>query len=109
MDAAAEIGRNIPRVSTRMSLSVENEQADAERNCRTRLARLNSQPRTGTQGNIHFPSSADYEQYWQPYPVDAHSVICDDHTTYYTCRNAAHLTFGTTIRYIYIYIDLCYI
>ena len=47
MDATAEIGR-IPCVSTRFSLSVENEQADAGRDGRTRLARPNSQARTGT-------------------------------------------------------------
>ena len=28
------------------------------------------------QGNIHFPSSADHEQGWQPYPVDSYSAIC---------------------------------
>ena len=38
----------IPRVSTRFSLSVEKEQADAGRDGRTRLARPNSQARTGT-------------------------------------------------------------
>ena len=27
------------------------------------------------QGNIHFPCSADYEQDWQPYPVDPYSAI----------------------------------
>ena len=32
------------------------------------------------QGNVHFPCSADYEQDWQPYPVDPYSAICDDHT-----------------------------
>ena len=32
------------------------------------------------QGNIHFPCSADHEQYWQPYPVDPYPAICDDHT-----------------------------
>ena len=37
MDAAAEVGRN--PVSTRFSLSMEKEQADAGRDCRTRLAR----------------------------------------------------------------------
>ena len=26
------------------------------------------------QGNIHFPSSADHEQDWQPYPVDPYSA-----------------------------------
>ena len=29
------------------------------------------------QGNIHFPSSADQEQDWQPYPVGPYSAICD--------------------------------
>ena len=36
------------------------------------------------QGNIHFPCSADYEQDWQPYPVDPYSAICDDHTYIHT-------------------------
>ena len=32
------------------------------------------------QGNMIFPSSADHEQNWQPYPVDPYSaIICDDH------------------------------
>ena len=35
------------------------------------------------QGNIHFPCSADYEQGWQPYPVDPYSTICDDNTLEY--------------------------
>ena len=36
------------------------------------------------QGNIHFPCSADHEQDWQPYPVDPHSAIYDDHTYIHT-------------------------
>ena len=36
------------------------------------------------QGNIHFPCSADYEQDWQPYPVDPYSAICDDDTYIHT-------------------------
>ena len=28
---------------------------------------------------------ADHEQDWQPYPVDPHSAICDDHTYIHTC------------------------
>ena len=32
------------------------------------------------QGNIHFPSSADHRQDWQPYPVGSYSVISDHHT-----------------------------
>ena len=34
------------------------------------------------QGNIHFPCSADYEQDWQPHPVDPYSALCDDHTSH---------------------------
>ena len=30
------------------------------------------------------PSSTDYEQDWQPYPVDPYSAICDDHTYIHT-------------------------
>ena len=47
MNAAAEIGR-ILRVSTIISLSIENEQTDAGRDGQTCLARPNSQARTGT-------------------------------------------------------------
>ena len=42
-------------VGTRFSLSVENEQADAGRDGRTRLARPNSQARTGTGKYSFFP------------------------------------------------------
>ena len=49
MDAAAEIGRNPASKHHRFSLmSVENEQADAGRDGRTRLERSNSQARTAT-------------------------------------------------------------
>ena len=44
----------IPRVSTKFSLSVENEQAVAGRDDRTRLARPNSRARTGT-GKYYVP------------------------------------------------------
>ena len=40
----------------------------------TRLARPNSRARTGT-GGYSFLCSADYEQDWQPYPVDQYSAI----------------------------------
>ena len=42
-----------------------------------------SQARTGT-GEYYFPCSADPEQDWQPYAVDPHSAICDDHTYIHT-------------------------
>ena len=48
MDAARKSG-GIPRVSTRFSLSMENEQADAGRDtAEPYLARPNSQARRGT-------------------------------------------------------------
>ena len=49
------------------------------RECRTRLARPNSQARTRT-GKYQFSLLADHEQDWQPYPVDPSLAICDDHT-----------------------------
>ena len=52
-------------------------QADAGRDCRTRLARPNSQARTGT---VYFSCSADHEKNWQPYPVDPYSCYLCDHT-----------------------------
>ena len=46
MDAAAEIGRN---PVSKHQIQPGDEQADAGRDCRTRLARPNSQARTGTE------------------------------------------------------------
>ena len=37
------------------------------------------------QRNIHFPCSADYEQDWQPYPVDPYSAIVHVMTIYTYC------------------------
>ena len=53
MDAAAKIGNN--HVRTRYSPSMENEQADAERDARTGHARPNSQAQTGTWKRTFFP------------------------------------------------------
>ena len=47
MDAAAEIG-NDPVSKHQIQSEYRGEQADAGRDCRTRLARSNSQVRTGT-------------------------------------------------------------
>ena len=30
--------------------------------------------------NVHFLCSADHEQDWELYSVDAYSAVCDDHT-----------------------------
>ena len=78
MDAAAELGRN-PVGKHQIQSEYGDEQADAGRDGCTRLARPNSQARTGT-GGYYFPYSADHEQDWQPYPFDPYSAICDDHT-----------------------------
>ena len=47
MDAAAEIGRN-PVSKHQIQPEYRDEQADAGRNCRNRLARPDSQARKGT-------------------------------------------------------------
>ena len=62
-------------VSTRFSLSMENEQADAGRDDRTCLARPYYLARTGTQGKTQFPCSADHEKGWQPCPVDTYTLL----------------------------------
>ena len=53
-------------MSTRFSLSVENEQAYAGRDDPTYLARQ--------------MFLADYEQDWQTYPVDSYSAMSADHS-----------------------------
>ena len=67
-DAAAEItGKH------QIQPEYGDEQADAGRDCQTRLARPTSQVRTRTGINSFFSCSADHEQDWQPYPVDPYS------------------------------------
>ena len=80
MGAAAEPGRN-PVSKHQIQSEYGDEQADAGRNCRTRLARPILRRERG-QGAFHFPCSADHEHDWQPYPVDPYSCyMC--HNTYY--------------------------
>ena len=79
MDAAAELGRN-PVSKHQIQPEYGDEQADAGRDRRNRLARRNSQARTRTGKYIHFPCSADHDQDWQPYPVDPYSCYKCDHT-----------------------------
>ena len=82
MDAAAELGRN-PVSKHRFSLSMEmsrlTRDGTAEPVSRDQILR-----HARGQGNVHFPCSADYEQDWQPYPVDPYSAICDDRTYIHT-------------------------
>ena len=77
MDAAAESERN-PVISTRFSLSVDNEQDDAGQDRQTYLARQTFGHEQGQKNNC--PCSADHEQDWQPYTVDRYSAMCDDYT-----------------------------
>ena len=61
----------ISRVSTRFSLSMENEQADARDGTAESVSRDQILRRVRGTGEINFPYSADHEQQdWQPYPVD---------------------------------------
>ena len=60
MDAAAEIGKN-PVSKHQIQPEYGDEQGDAGRDCRTRLARPNSQARTRT-GKYPFSCSADHVQ-----------------------------------------------
>ena len=53
MDAAAELGRNPVSKHQMIQPEYGDEQADAGRNCRTRLAEPNYQARTGT-GKYYF-------------------------------------------------------
>ena len=61
MDAAAEIGRNSAG-KHQIQPEYGDEQADAGRDGRTRLAGPNSQARKGTGNYIHFPCSADHDE-----------------------------------------------
>ena len=56
----SESGREIPRVKHQIRLSVENGQGDAGRDGRTRLARPNSQARTGTYKKAFSAISNDH-------------------------------------------------
>ena len=91
-----EIGRS-PVSKRQIQPEYGDEQADAGRDCRTRLARPNSQARTRT-GKKTFPCSAVHEQNWQPYPVD--SYLCDDHTYIHNtrCYNAGTFNMPTSYQ-----------
>ena len=55
MDAAAELGRNPGSMHEKIQAEYGDEQADAGRDCRTRLARSISQARTRTEKKNIFP------------------------------------------------------
>ena len=72
MGAATELGRNLVVSKHQIQPEYVDEQADAGRNWRTRLARPILRRERG-QEYIPFPCSADHEQDWQPNPVDRYS------------------------------------
>ena len=83
MDAAAELGRN--PASARFSLEHGDEQADARWDCRTRLARPNSQARKGTgNSSFIFPVQlGDHEQDLATLPGgDGHTYKHSNSSTY---------------------------
>ena len=82
MDAAAEIGRN-PVSKHPIQPEYGDGQADAGRDGRPRLE-TNVSGTYGERGILIFPVQIDHEQYWQPYPVDPYSAICDDNTSKHT-------------------------
>ena len=84
MDAVAESRRN-PASKHHIQPEYGDEQADAGRDYRTRLARPDIRRERG-QGKINFPCSADDEHDWQPYPIDLCSTVSNDHT--YLCRSS---------------------
>ena len=73
MDAAAELGRN-PASKHQIQPECGDEQADAGRDCRTRLARLNSQARTNADREIFiFRVQLTTCRVGKTYPVDPYS------------------------------------
>ena len=71
MGAVAELGRN-PVSNHQIQPEHGDEQADAGRDCRTRLAsETKLSGANGDREDFIFPAQrADHEQDWQPYPVD---------------------------------------
>ena len=88
VQSSFDIVRNLVGSKHQIQPEYGDKQADAGRDCRTRLARPNSQARTRTGGNIYFPCSADHVQDWQSYPVDPYSCyMCEDYD--HTCIHAS--------------------
>ena len=82
MDAAAEIGRN-PVSKHQIQPEYGDEQADAGRDCRNRLARPNSQARTGT-GKKKIPVQLTMCRIGNFAQLILSLAICDDHTHIHT-------------------------
>ena len=71
----------IPRVSTRFSVSIENEKADKRRYSQTCLAKPNSQARTGARK--FFPVQLTINRIGNLTQF-LYSAVCHDHTYMHT-------------------------
>ena len=83
MDAAAELGRN-PVSKHQIQPEYGDEQTDAGRDCRTRLARPNSQARTRTGKYSFFPVQLTTCRIGNLTRLIHTLAICDDHTYIHT-------------------------
>ena len=91
MDAAAELGRS-PESKHQIQLEYGDEQGDAGRDCRTRLARLNSQAQTGTRKKKKIPVQLTTSRIGNLTRLTLTLVICDDDD--HTCmRPDSHTCF----------------
>ena len=78
IDAAAELGRN-PVSKHQIQSEYGDEQVDSGQDCRTRLARPNSQARTRT-GKYFFPIQLTTSRIGSLTRLIHTLAMCDDHT-----------------------------
>ena len=79
MDAARKLG-GIPQVSTRFSLSMENDPGWRGKGWPNQSREVKFSGANGDRGKKYFSCSAHHEYDWQTYPVDQYSAIWNDHT-----------------------------
>ena len=83
MDVAAELGRNLVS-KHQIQPEYGDEQTDAGRDCRTCLARPNSQARTRTEKYYFFPVQLITSRIGNLTRLIRSLVMCDDHTCIHT-------------------------
>ena len=84
MDAAAELGKNAVS-KHQIQPEYGDEQTDAGRDCRTRLARPNSQARTGTRKYYFSSVELTTSRIGNLTRLIHTLATCDDHTYIHTC------------------------
>ena len=83
MDAAVELGRN-PVSKHQIQPEYGDEQADAGRDCRTRIARPNSQARTRTGKCYFLLGRISYEGYLAIWYILNRGIIIMELLSFYT-------------------------